>query len=394
MNSVLDGIRVIDFGRYIAGPFCGALLADLGADVIRVERIDGGEDRYVTPVTDDGIGAMFMQCNRNKRGMTLNPTKPQGREVTAKLVATADVVVANLPPQTLKATGLDYESLKAIKPDIILTTVNAFASGGPWSDKVGFDTLGQAMSGNLHMTGEADMPTRSFAPYVDYGTASLSALSTVAAIFHRYKTGEGQMIEGALLKTALTMMNSPLIEQHHRQLDRNSTLNRSPLSGPSDTFKTTDGWIMCMAIGRPQFQRWCELTGGEAFLDDPRFADDLGRGDNGHVLSEHMAKWCATRSTEEALAQLDAAKLPGGPIYSLQETLDDPHVNAIGFFKPLHYPGADQPSPISDFPATLSATPGTVRSPAPTLGQHTDEILGELGYAAADIAAMRDSRIV
>lgn len=394
MAGILDGIRVVDFGRYIAGPFCGALLADLGADVIRVERVDGGEDRFVTPVTDDGIGAMFLQCNRNKRGMTLNPVKPEGREVARKLVATADVVIANLPPETLVKTGLDYDTLKSIKPDIILTTVNAFGSGGPWSTKVGFDTLGQAMSGNLHMTGTADTPTRNFAPYVDYGTASLSALSTVAALFHRDKTGEGQMIEGALLKTALTFMNSPLIEQHHRQLNRTGTLNRSPLSGPSDTFKCSDGWIMCMAIGRPQFDRWCDLMGAEHFKDDPRFADDLGRGDHGEVLSEVMAKWCASRTCAEALEALEGAKLPGGPVYDLQQTLDDPHIEAIGFFNSVQYPSADKPSPISSYPVTLSGTPGTVNSAAPTLGQHTDEIMMELGFSAEEIADLKGKRVV
>lgn len=394
MQGALEGIRVVDFGRYIAGPYCAALLGDLGAEVIRVERVDGGEDRFVAPVTDDGIGAMFMQCNRNKRGMTLNPVKPEGREVARRLIATADVVVANLPAQALKSTGLDYETLKSIKPDIILTTVNAFGSGGPWSDKVGFDPLGQAMAGNLHMSGTADTPTRSFSPYVDYGTASLSALSTVAALMHRMRTGEGQMIEGALLKTALTFNNSVIIEQHHRQLDRVATLNRSPLSGPADTFQTTDGWVICMSIGRPQFERWCKLTGNEELLDDPRFADDLGRGDNGEELSARMAKWCATRSTAEVMAELEAVKLPAGPVYTPQQALDDEHVREIGFFRHTTYPTAGGPSPLSDFPVSLSGTPGTVRHAAPQLGEHTDVILRELGYGDEEIAAFRAGRIV
>ena len=197
MGGVLEGIRVLDFGRYIAGPFCAALLGDLGADVIRVERVDGGEDRVVQPVTGDGMGAMFLQVNRNKRSLTLNPVKAEGRDVVRRLVATADIVVANLPPPTLTQMGLDYETLRSIKPDIILTTVNAFGSGGPWSDKVGFDGLAQAASGNLHMSGTADQPTRAFAPYVDFGTASLSALATMAALRHRDLTGEGQVLEGA-----------------------------------------------------------------------------------------------------------------------------------------------------------------------------------------------------
>ncbi len=394
MNGVLDGIRVIDFGRYIAGPYCAALLGDLGADVIRVERIDGGEDRYVVPVTDDVIGALFMQCNRNKRGMTLNPTKSDGREIAHRLVAKADVVVANLPPQTLAATGLDYDTLKSVKPDIILTTVSAFGHGGPWSDKVGFDSLGQAMSGNLHMSGDADTPTRSFAPYVDFGTASLSALSTLAALMHRNRTGEGQLLEGALLKTALTFMNNTLIEQHHLRLDRAATINRSPMAGPADTFRTTDGWVMCSIVGQAQFKRWCELIDDVSLLDDPRFADDIGRGDHGEVLSARMSNWCASRSTRDALAQLEAAKLPAGPVYDLQQVLDDPHVRAIDFLEPVHYPSASSPSPVARYPVDLSATPGTIRSPAPQLGEHTLEILQDLGYHDTDIERFRAARVV
>jgi len=398
MDKVLQGVRVIDFGRYIAGPFCAALLGDLGADVIRVERVDGGEDRFVVPVADDGAGGMYLQCNRNKRGMTLNPRKPEGREILRRLVANADVVVANLPPAALKAIGLDYDSLKSIKPDIILTTVTAFGSGGPWSDKVGFDGLAQAMSGNLHMSGEANMPTRAFVPYTDYGTAAFSALSTMAALLHRTKTGEGQVLEGALLKTALTFMDPTLIEQHHLQLDRTATINRSPLAGPADTFETRDGWVMCVVVGGPQFERWCRLTGGEAFLDDPRFKDDIGRGDHGKILSAHMTLWCANRTTDEVLSALEEAKLPAGPVYSPQQALDDAHVQQLGFLKQVSYAGtfagAQGTSPVADYPVSLSATPGTIRNGAPQLGQHTDEILVELGYDTTDIQRMRDARVV
>src|SRR5215213_8159240 len=193
--GVLEGIRVLDFGRYIAGPYCGALLADLGADVIRVERVDGGEDRWVTPVTSDGVGAIYLQCNRGKRGLTLNPVKPAGRAVVERLVATADVVIANLPPETLVTMGLDYETLRAIKPDVILVTATAWGTGGDWSHKPGFDGLGQAASGHMFMTGPPGAPTRASVPYVDFSTATLSALSVLAALMHRQQTGEGQLIE-------------------------------------------------------------------------------------------------------------------------------------------------------------------------------------------------------
>ena len=183
MTKVLEGIRVLDFGRYIAGPYCGTLLADMGAEVIRIEKVDGSEDRFLSPITDKGDGALFMQLARNKLCMTLNPMKPEGREIVRKLVATADIVIANLPPDTLAAMGLDYQSLKAIKQDIILTTVSAFGRGGPYSNRVGFDGLGQAMSGGMYMSGTPDQPVKAHPPFIDFGTASLSAFGTMAALY-------------------------------------------------------------------------------------------------------------------------------------------------------------------------------------------------------------------
>ena len=209
----------------------------------------------------------------------------------------------------MKALGLDYERLRRIKPDIILATVNAFGDG-PWGAKIGFDGLAQAMSGNLYLSGEPGVPTRAFAPYVDYATASLSALSVMAALMHRDRSGEGQVVEGALLKTALTLMSPAILEQQQLGLDRPASLNRHPHSGPSDVFRTRDGWIMCMVLGDYQFRRWCELTGAEDLRDDPRFADDRLRGDHGEVLSERMAAWCETQTNASALEALEAARVP------------------------------------------------------------------------------------
>src|SRR3989454_6053185 len=167
LDGVLAGTRVLDFGRYIAGPYCAALLADLGADVIRIERRGGGEDRRVAPVAADGAGALYLVMNRNKRAMTLDPACPEGREIVRKLVATADVVVANLPPEVLKSLALDLESLRRVKPDIILTTVTAFGAGGPWSHKHGFDGIGQVMCGSAYLTGTPDQPLRAAVAWVD-----------------------------------------------------------------------------------------------------------------------------------------------------------------------------------------------------------------------------------
>src|SRR5215469_12877858 len=226
MSHVLDGIRVLDFGRSIAEPYCAALLADLGADVIRVERIAGGEDRWVAPINDDKIGAMYVAMNRNKRGMTLDPSSPAGREIVKRLVATADVVVANLPPEVLRSLSLDLESLRRVKPDIILTTVTAFGAGGPWSDRHGFDGIGQLMSGAAYLTGTPEQPMRAAVAWVDFGTASVSAFGTLAALIARRETRRGQKVEAALLRTAVAFTNSALLEQQVIQANRVATLNR------------------------------------------------------------------------------------------------------------------------------------------------------------------------
>ncbi len=394
MTQVLQGIRVLDFGRYIAGPYCGTLLGDMGAEVIRIEKIDGSEDRFLSPISDKGDGAMFMQLARNKKGLTLNPMKPEGREIVKKLVATADVVIANLPPDTLAAMGLDYESLKATKPDIILTTVSAFGRGGPYANRVGFDGLGQAMSGAMYMSGTPEQPVKAYPPFIDFGTASLSAFGTMAALFERQKTGKGQMVEGSLFNTALTMMNSTAIEQNAIQRDRVATLNRSQTSGPADTFKTRDGWVLVQSVGGPLFKRWADLMGEEHWLTDPRFKDDISRGDNGELISERLAKWCAERTSAEVLTEMEEARLPAGPILSPQQVLDDPHIAAKGLFQGVEYPGLEQPAPLMKTPVELSETPGEIRSRAPTLGEHTNEIMLELGYNEAQIAELREKRVI
>src|SRR5216110_1070254 len=278
MSHVLDGVRVLDFGRYIAGPYCAALLADLGADVIRVERIGGGEDRWVAPINDDRIGAMYVAMNRNKRGMTLDPSSPEGREIVKKLVATADVVVANLPPDVLRHLALDLESLRRVKPDIILTTVTAFGAGGPWSHKHGFDGIGQTMSGGAYLTGTPEQPMRAAVAWVDCGTAALAAFGTLPALMARAKGGRGQKVEAALLRTAVAFNNPTLVEQQVIRPDRVATLNRGQTSAPSDLFRTRDGWIIAYAIGNPMFARWARMMGEDGWLTDPRFKDDEARG--------------------------------------------------------------------------------------------------------------------
>ncbi|MCP9274453.1 CaiB/BaiF CoA transferase family protein [Mycolicibacterium arenosum] len=394
MTGVLDGIRVLDYGRFIAAPWCSALLADMGADVLRVEKREGGEDRWVQSVTEGGEGGTFLQCNRNKRSLTLNSVTPEGAEITRRLVQRSDVVIANMPLAGMQASGLDYPTLRDIKTDIILASATAFGEGGPYSDRIGFDGAGQVMSGAVYRQGLPDLPIRTVVPQADFGTALTMTIGVMMALFHRAQTGEGQHVEAALLPTALMLSNAFLIERHLLGTDKPRMGNRGASVAPCDLYRVTDGWVLLQVAGQPMFRRWCRLIGRADLVDDPRFADDDSRWAHGDFLNDLMQEWCEGKTKAEVLAALDAAKLPAAPLHSTQDVLDDPHVQAMGYLKPVAFPGASRDVPIIETPFRMSRTPGTIRRRAPLLGEHTDEVLSEIGYSAAETADLRDRGVV
>ena len=394
MAMLLEGIRVLDFGRYIAGPYAAMMLADFGADVIRIERRDGGEDRPLGPVTASGEGGLFLNLNRNKRGITLDPAHAGAAEILRRLVQGADVVIANLPIDVLGKLRLDYEALRAVKEDIILVMASAFGPDGPYQHRVGFDGVAQAMSGAMGLTGFPEAPLRSIVPFADYGTALHAAFGAMAALYHRAQTGRGQLIDVSLLATSVMFMAPLLAERAVTDIRRQRQGNASYWTAPSDAYKTRDGWIIVPTIGDPMFRRWARLVGREDLIDRPRCRDDITRGDNYRLINEVMVPWCAARTRSEALEQLERARIPCGPVYELGEVLDDPQVRSRNLLSEIAWPGSSKPVPIANPAARLGETPGEIRRRAPTLGEHTDQVLTELGFTAQEIVAFRQQGVI
>ena len=388
MTTPLQGIRVLDFGRYVAGPYCATLLGYLGAEVIRVEKLSGGEDRYIAPFPDVDAGGLFMQTGCNKRSLALDFSQPLAREAIKRLLQTADVVVANLSEAALQKLGLDWTRLHAVNPRLILATQTAFGERGPLAGAGGFDGVAQAMSGAAWMTGQSDTPAKAAAPYVDFSTALFAAFGVMVALRERDQTGEGQQVRSTLLGTALAAFGSHLAEQSTLAIDRQPSGNRVQTSGHSDVFRCQDGSILTHVVGNGLFRRCARLLGREDWLEDPELQTDQSRGDARDRLCDAMAQWCKQRSQEQALVELTEAGVPCGPVLSLQQALDHPQVAAMGWLHPVQYPGACAASAVAGLPLEFSASQTVNPKPPPRLGEHSAEILQELGFDAHQIARL------
>lgn len=388
MPGILSSYRILDLGRFISGPFCASLLADMGAEVIRVEPTQGSDDRYVMPIGENGLGggALHYQVNHGKDSLAIDITNPDARPVLEVLIGSADVVIANMPVSALKKLGLDYETLRAIKPDIVLTTINAYGPDGPYANAIGFDGTGQALSGAMALTGTPDQPFRSAVSYVDYSTAISAALGTVTALLNRERTGAGEHVQCSLLGTALAMTNPMLIEEASGARHRVATGNRSPIAGPSDLFRTKDGWVMIQVIGQAMFQRWAYLMGSPELTDEPRFKDDQSRGENGNELSNITASWAASKTTEECLELLRAHRLPATPMLTSAEVLEAPEV-VVGNL--LEYTKTQSSQvPVMGSLCRFSQHRSSGKKTAPQLGEHTRSIMRGIGYDDASITEM------
>jgi len=390
----LTSIRVIDVSRFLAAPYCAAILADMGADVIRVEPLNGSEDRGVAPVGAETGGAFFLQANRNKRSLGIDVESGVGRQILEQLIASADIVVTNLPCSELQRRRLDYATLYRLNPRIITANISAFGATSELRDRGGFDGVGQAMSGSAYLGGNAGEPRRAGCSYVDYGTGMAAAIGVLSALLHRGHTGRGQDVQADLLRTALTFTNAFVIEEAVLHSGRSPFGNRSPNSAPSDIYRTLDGHVMVQVIGSRMFARWAKLVGHPELLERQDLADDPGRGRQGGMLSQLMADWTRQRSTAEAIEMLRSLGIPAGPVYSPRQLLDDDAIALGGYYEWLAHPGLVDPVPLAGPIARLGGVDDSIHGTAPFLGEHSQEILAELGWSLDEIAQLERNGII
>jgi len=382
----LAGVKVLELAQIMAGPTCGMLLADLGADVIKVERIPGGDDtRSMDRPSVNGESAAFMAMNRNKRGIALNLKLPAAQEALKRMVAKADVLTENYRKGTLEKLGVGYETLKKTNPALIYCSISGFGRSGPYADKGGYDLIAQGMSGLMAITGEPGRPpVKVGSPVCDINGGMLAALGVVSAYVHRLKTGVGQMVDTSLFEAGIQQTYWQAAIHFATGDSPGAGGSAHPLSAPYQAFHAKDGWLTIGGANQPNWQRLARVLGAPEWIEDPRFLTNTHRMNNLDALVDLMSKKLATKTVAEWLALLEPAGVPCGPINSIARMLEDPHVLARDMVVELEHPKAGRTHAIG-LPIKLSATPGKVERPAPLFGQHTREVLAEFEFGAREI---------
>ena len=381
-SGPLTGMRVIELSHIMAGPVCGLMLADMGADVIKVEKANGGDDtRRFLPPDINGESAAFMMMNRNKRGIALDLKAPDGKEVLLDLVRGADCLIENYRRDTMSKLGLGYDRLREINPGLIYCEVSGYGRTGPYADKGGFDLIAQGMSGLMAITGEAEgrPPVKVGAPVSDITAGILAAMGCSAAYAHKLQTGMGQRVDTSLFEAGITHTYWQSAIGFATGNPPGPMGSAHPLNAPYQAFRTADGWINLGAANQTNWERTLKVLGAEHLAEDERFAVNGARMANRHELEDVLNGYFSAKSTDEWIALLDEAGVPAGPVLSINEMHTHPQTLAREMVTQTTHPVAGEVKTIGT-PVKFHGTPGGVFRPAPVFGQHTREVLAELGY--------------
>lgn len=392
MGGPLKGCRVIELSHIMAGPACGLMLADMGADVIKVEKETGDDTRRSVPPDINGESAAYMMMNRNKRGIVLDLKSDGGKEILLTLIKDADVLLENYRMGTMEKLGLGYEELRKINPGLIYAEISGFGRTGPYAERGGFDLIAQGMSGLMSITGEAPgrQPVKVGAPVSDITAGILAATGVLAAYVHKLKTGEGQKVDTSLFEAAIVHTYWQSAIAFATQQSPGAMGSAHPLNAPYQAFQTSDGWINIGAANQSNWEKLAALTNSSELLDDPRFIDNSARMNNRLELEEKLNAIICKRTTDEWLEVFENGGLPSGPVLSIIEMHKDPQTIAREMVPEVNHPIAGKMQTIG-LPIKFSETPGGVHSAAPLLGQHTLEVLVEAGYSEEDAQKLIDT---
>ena len=387
-SSALSRLRVLDLSRVRAGPVCARHFADFGADVIKVETA-GDED-----LGGARHGSDFQNLHRNKRSIAIDLKSPAGKNVFLTLVRTADVVIENYRPDVKDRLGIDYASLREINPRIILASISGFGQDGPYRDRPGFDQIAQGLCGIMSVTGFAGQgPMRAGAAVADVTAGLQAALGIMTAIVERETTGEGQWVQSNLLHAGLTLLDFQAARYTMDGQVPPQVGNDHPTSMPTSAYRTADGFINVAAAGSAIWKRLCDAIGRPDLMSDPRFASAQGRASNRTALADEINAVLATRPSLEWVESLNAAGVPCGPIHAMDEVFADAQVRHLNAAVAVEHPTLGTLT-ILNQAIKLSRTPGAVVTATPERGEHSDEILGEIGLSATEVAELRESGVI